>query len=241
MGNVSSIIVCQLSFSNSFVDVYFFLTSPRNPQFLTAYAPRSFPSSLFLVCFLAEKKKQKKKRKQSVVVVGLCCCSALGNIFFSTGSVRLFVRPSVCLSMCPNQVVWRSGPVMQCRGSVVPLIWWRRGITAWHSRPLHSLPFLSLKNNEKTNAANLSCSSLLCLCNPNQRNCQIVLQSGVLYLSLSSPNPCQSVPTLSSSTSSRSSSFSCVCLSPVLFFNLYLYFIFTKIYTNRLRIVINFN
>lgn len=188
-----------------------------------------------------KKKKTKKKRKQSVVVVGLCCCSALGNIFFSTGSVRLFVRPSVCLSMCPNQVVWRSGPVMQCRGSVVPLIWWRRGITAWHSRPLHSLPFLSLKNNEKTNAANLSCSSLLCLCNPNQRNCQIVLQSGVLYLSLSSPNPCQSVPTLSSSTSSRSSSFSCVCLSPVLFFNLYLYFIFTKIYTNRLRIVINFN
>lgn len=82
------------------------------------------------------------------MVVDLCSCSALGNyslffLFYSTG----FVRPSLS-RLRPNQMprymllksrrsfacsgVWIRTRA-QCLGSVVALIWWRRGITAWHT------------------------------------------------------------------------------------------------------------
>lgn len=161
------------------------------------------------------------------MVVDLCSCSALGNyslfLFYSTG----FVRPSLS-RLRPNQMpkymllksrrsfacsgVWIRTRA-QCLGSVVALIWWRRGITAWHTLVSCTRFFLPKvpKRETKKKDPNLVPVPLLLPCNTNPS--QIVLRlvrpsvNVVTVLSRPVANPCQSYspPTPSSRSSSSPS------------------------------------
>lgn len=189
----------------------------------------------------------------------MCSCSALGNyslfLFYSTGFVpsslsRLrpnqmpryvtvvssFVRLLRRLDSNPRAVSW------ECRRADL-MTSWNNSLT--HSRLLHSfLPSQSSKESEKKILtwflflffcpATLTLAKLSCV--SSVRRLMLSLSCPVPSLTLANPTLLQLLP-----HAPLFLSFSCVCLSPVLFFNLYLYFIFTKIYTNRLRIVINFN
>lgn len=140
------------------------------------------------------------------MVVDLCSCSALGNyslffLFYSTG----FVRPSLS-RLRPNQMpkymllksrrsfacsgVWIRTRA-QCLGSVVALIWWRRGITAWHTLVSCTRFFLPKVPKRETKKKILTWFLFLFFCPATLTLAKLSCVSSVrrLMLSLSCPVP----------------------------------------------------